>query len=891
MKRKSLFNPTGVAVGNTAERLPKLSGVRNGLKGIESLLIAPQNQANLNVDPDKPITPATGYASGVIDRLMTNRMDADNIAQLLPDLELAKQILVSSIISPNDMISCELGYHLNGDELGELGGKMLKTVQEYFDDDYKIRDYLTTMLERALFDSGSYPILIIPESSLDDAINSNARLSSEALQEDIDLKTGHMKNYGILGASNPTANTKTKSTLSHLGVNLTAESLSSYIQEVNAAPANVNDVLKLTITDNPNALKLPLVWQKNAQRRVDDIYGMKMLSVESIVADHTQTDNGKANSTTKHKTSTAYQQRQFKHMPVLQLKTLSELDKPTNGHPLVLHLPSESVIPVHLPSDPEHHIGYFIATDRSGNPVSLTQSDDLYGDLAARNSTFANIASQLASTARRGQEGFTGKVHNAEEMVRMYTEVVEKELNASLANGVYGENAKVATPSHIYEIMFSRLCAGLNTQLVYAPASLMTYLAFEYNRDGTGKSLIEKTKIISTLRALLTFSSTMGAVGNSISHKTLNIQLDPDDPNPAQTVEQMIDAYTRVRLTSFPIAASSPSDIITYLQNAGIDIAVSGNAAYPETKMSVDERTSNYVKPDTDLAEDFQKKHHMSFGLSPEAVDQSVGANFAVSVVSSNILHAKRAMLSQDILCEAIGDHIRKFTTNSSVLMDRLVKLVTDNRALTAKGGVSDKYSDIDLVMHFINNVNVSLPRPDLKQLDMQTEAFATYSKALDEVLPAFINTEMFVDANLGNATQGVDIVTKVWKSYLQRKWLKSNNIMPEVFDLQDFGEGDAGFNMLEEHNQYLQTIKKTITDYVVAAAKSVAVTNERIEKAGQTDGGGDFDSGSTDTSDTGGDTDDDLGLGDGFGDPTDDGEGGGDGDPESTDDEDPFKF
>ena len=96
----------------------------------------------------------------------------DDILTLFPDVELAIQILTSSILAPNDMINIALQYNPPSISLpSDIKQTLLDTIKQYMDDNYDMTSKLSTILREAMFTKGAYIEAIIPEASLDDIIN------------------------------------------------------------------------------------------------------------------------------------------------------------------------------------------------------------------------------------------------------------------------------------------------------------------------------------------------------------------------------------------------------------------------------------------------------------------------------------------------------------------------------------------------------------------------------------------------------------------------------------------------------------------------------------------------------------------------------------------------
>lgn len=152
--------------------------------------------------------------------------------------------------------------------------------------------------------------------------------------------------------------------------------------------------------------------------------------------------------------------------------------------------------------------------DKHGNPVRASSTQDFYADLSYNTGAIRDMSSQLLAQTRRASEGrkqnSSDEIALLDEAMQMYTDVVSS-LLSRLQNGVYGENVKVSRPTEIYRMMFARACSRMMTQLVFIPQSLMTYIAFDYNSYGVGKSLLESTKILGSIRAMLLFANTVAA--------------------------------------------------------------------------------------------------------------------------------------------------------------------------------------------------------------------------------------------------------------------------------------------------------------------------------------------------------------------------------------------
>jgi hypothetical protein len=305
-------------------------------------------------------------------------------------------------------------------------------------------------------------------------------------------------------------------------------------------------------------------------------------------------------------------------------------------------------------------------------------------------------------------------------------------------------------------------------------------------------------------------------------------------------------------------------DIVNFLQNAGVDLHVTGSPAYPETRMEVEDRQRSVAKPDTDLEDNLKKQFLMSLGLSPETVDNGYNVEFAASIVTSNLLLTKRVMLYQDLFTELLGEFIRKYVFNSGNLLDKLRKAIEANRKLIEVAD-GEEAPDTETILHeFVNAIAVSLPRPDSITIERQMEAYDKYVEALEKCLEAYFSSDFLDGTAMGDQQESVDVVKAAILAHFKRKWMRENNMMPELAELATFTEEDHPMiDLLTEHTQHIDAIGASIQGYMVKVAEAQEERN-KLTEAVEADkhievGGGGGDYGSSDDDSSG----DDDGMGD----------------------------
>lgn len=871
----------------------------NILDAIRSKLVEDPNQKKYNSrDEENTLSPDQGYIDAITNDTTLTISQSRGLLDALPDLELSKQIIVSSILSPNDMISTELIYGCSTQVFGDVTQSLVAVIKDYFDDVYKIKKQLPDIVGKAIFTDGSYPIAIFPETAIDAAINSNLKISRESITAlDIDIN----QPLWILG--NPTAAETKGSTNSLMASFESAYSVSSRVDKFDKNV--VHDQLHLTVSDNPSVMRVPSMLRRIRRRSIVGKYDRSSYSAEYYANKYTKDlDKQKdKNLDIDH----IYPNRISKNVNIIDMSAIAG-DERNVGHPVVFT--PQIVIPVFEPGQPSAHVGYFIPLDETGNPLSMAGHEDQFmelqnlargnsGQTTSTNNDYSNYGNVNSILSPDKDKSPT----NPAEAAKLYGSIIEKELVERLKNGDYNEKHTIAKATSVYRMMFTRACQALGTQLLYVPAEYLTYFAYDYHENGTGRSLLEKTKSIASMRMINIMANSMAAIKGAINHRDVDIILDAEDPDPIKSIEQHMHEFTRATQSEFPIGKLSYSDITDSLQKAGVSVSVSGHPGVPETKMTVNNSQNSYGQTDSELDDKLARQNIMGLGIPPDSVNSATEMEFDKNVVTYNNLSNKINSVRQETTCLHLTDFIQKYTRNSTPLITKLSELIKINREKINTGADVSKIPDDDLAMLFINYIEITLPEADTSKTAAELEAFTEYSNALDAFLDAFISDEMMAPEIMGEEVgSAVRAMRPIIKAHFLRRYLSNKNIAPELFSLVATGDMENEyFDILEQHEDYIESVmpafKRFIirtmqmgnrTDGVVGAAKSILdqIKEARAEALGGEAEGYVDNSGGDDTDGDGDDNEDNDDLsGDG------DGEGGDGEDGEEGDFSDDFDF
>lgn len=824
----------------------------------------------------------------ISDLTKSRSKDNENITQLFPDIELAIQILTSSILSPKDMVKNDLIYKVKDNILPpELSLKLNTIVSSNFENYYGIRDELQDILRHTLFETGSFIKTVIPESIVDEIINGNVGVSVESLSEIFTEKkiagknTSSIKSLGILGNSGDRV-TSVLGLESFFNKSTPTEIDNKIYVKNNSVSVAIEG---LEVTDNYLTLKLPKVIEADRKARLKDIIKSSKGKVSSDLKPSEEAYDGDKLNVTQI-SNVMYKGKPGGSQTFLTIPGKGNAKRKSVGRPLVMRLPSEAVIPVYIPGDESKHIGYFVLVDMDGNPVSRhtndTSNQGLQG-LMSNQKDNSSLSSLLITKAKNNLAN-NDAVPTLDNITKVYTSIVENDLMERLRNGIYGNGAAIANNEEIYRIMLSRSLSSKYTRLIYLPAELTTYFAFKYFSNGIGKSYLDEIKVLTSIRGILLFAKVMAMVKSSISLTHVGVTLDPMDPDPDKTMEIARHEAAKMRQAYFPLGINNSADLVDWIQRAGIEMSFEGHPGIPSTKFDFETKNLQHIVPDSDLDELLRKQTYMSFGLSPETIDAGLSnPEFATTVISNNILLSKRIIQLQIPFTRQLTDWCCKLMSNDEIAKQEMRAVIEENIAAVEKiltdeekqEYVSDKSKFIDdIIERYLENLSIELPRPDITTIQTQSAAFSDYNDALDKVLDSWISTEFMTSDIAGNISSNIDAIKAVVKAYYIRKWMADNGYMPELNDIVTADdEGKPTLDIYGVNQAHVEGLVRSLTKFMVNMKPSIDASNKDLENNGVGDeGGSGFDTGSSDSTDntdegsdgfTGTEFDADTGFGD----------------------------
>lgn len=775
-----------------------------------------------------------GYIQPEHQRSVQLVQDAERAKALIPEIAQAEKILVSSILSPNDLQEADPIYEI--ENMPDIPESVVNEICEYlkdrFTNEYGLGEKMEHWTKEALFRSGAAVMLTLPEATLTKLISSvkssrEYKAGNESLEyyfsdqnyKDI-LNTKiytknktSQENYfqkGNLRITKNTSNTSAEDVISKFkdryNSELRAGIESIVFGEVDTTNPHYSKVYK-DMSNSLEAMTATIVTKIEEGDVIKISENPEVLRFGKAVRNYQKTKLGKdfdklwldSNKHIGIGKVTGIDQEQI-------LDMTNYIDEDDNKSlPFNIEIPAEAVIPVCIPGQKAEKLGYFVLVDSHGQPIRASQYLTSGGGCSVSSRLANAYASMYGQVPTPGgiksplmtYMGRPGASLNPSDdaMNHVFNYILDNVLRRKLKDVGLNEITFDKYES-IATCMFYRMLENKETSLVFVPETLITYVAFDYRDNGCGKSLLEDISFVLSLIATLLVTNMMAQMKNAIAKQEISVSFDEDETNQDQVIEQIRNTAILKNQLNFTY---DPANIVTAVTDQAISIKAVKHPNAPGFDIERTYTTDQMPQADTDLLEKLQSWLTNAFGIPHSVFNQLDDAEFSRSVATSNLFFSQLIRSYQKKLSGFTTDFVRLNLKYSPTMQQGLAKIINNHidgkksNNLTTPindGGKDIKANKLDVnktLAEVINHITVSLAAPNIAPNKAQYEVVQEFSSILDSIVNNLYPTEIVHNEDT-EASNGLTILKGFLRSSMTKELLQHMGLNTGL-DLQELDD------------------------------------------------------------------------------------------------------
>lgn len=663
----------------------------------------------------------------IVEFLSTTKERSQNIIHelkqlktLTPEIDEAKRIYVSSILSPNDLQKNSVKLSVNNLSLPqETINNLNILLNTFFNDKLEFGSKLGDWIGECLYETGAKGIVVLPKYNnkiLMEAVEQSDNYSGIENLSLNNLKDIYSNNISI--ESILKLNTSSDK-LPFIDKDICIEALSelstteefSYIRSqdheviVETISSNLGKFISdrsnyIVISDNPsiltNSKSSKKMVQKKLQKNIDEYFLGEPGRNQTII--------------------------------------LSDEINDEDDFPSLIEFPTGSIIPICVPGSVSEHLGYFILVDEWGNPLDDNIIYDSHFNLTKKTEQALYGNQRIINSLSVEQKNKTVET--------VFNLTIKKLINTKLEDiGIVANNNDIKQYNAITNCIFQKLLKKQKIGLIFVPESLMTYYRFDHREDGTGKSMIESVKFILSLRATLIIANTMAEIKEAVDNVTIEVEFDEKDTNIEQSLDMVRKLYTDKQTLQFRY---DPNNIARSLTNNSLKLIPKGVPGLPNSlSTTVDSRPRTVPKTSTELLDKFTEMGRPGFGVPPSALNQLNETEFSRSIVTQNLFFANVVRERQTVLKKFNNKLVRNYLKYSKELQKQ-IKEILNSVANDDKQKDKNLINNDDITVEsIINSVQVTLPSPNVSVSKAQYEEIQQYIGMIDTILNTLFTDEL----------------------------------------------------------------------------------------------------------------------------------------------------
>lgn len=670
------------------------------------------------------------------EKLVAAVADAERLQALDPNIKAAENIIVSSIISPNDLQSADPAIVINSPSLPQdTKDSISKVLSDYYCNEYGLGEKMTHWIRESLFRSGASVTLTLPEATLTSLIKAydpdNLLLKNRGVEslDYNDKKSGKLlddlyttdlldklRTNSIYTEDN--SHTKLFSYEALYGEPIkesTTNKISIPVKRTSDRYNYFNERTKSIALEAFNRVK-----ETNPLRNYLDNYDINedngkltkefLTGTEKLVVKFTNdvvdsdvlsiSDNPellRAGKIVQAKQSNKFNnklQAIFKNMDdrdkndyLLNYETILDLLPHMTGMkdqktaPFTIQIPTEAVIPICVPGSKSDHLGYFILVDSFGQPIEASRY--------VVNSNGCTISSRISAayTAMYGQMPTESGIRSPGYGYNTnFTQNVDDFRKASL-NKVFNYVLDEMLHRKLTDIGLTDVSVGMYNNV----ATCMLYRLFEKKKT----SLVFVPKKYITYVA---FDHHSDGTGKSKIEDLEFIESLKVVFLVANTMATMKNATPVKKVVlNLDEKQTNPLQTITALRNAIVqkeklsistypsviseqmiqqNLSIEAHAPDSQMSMTIEDTHREIPKADTEFLQELDTRSMIALDVPPSALSESTEVQFAKSLATTNLFFAKKMRTYQVVLEKFASEHIQTHASLTSFIVNKIAYLL-----------------------------------------------------------------------------------------------------------------------------------------------------------------------------------------------------------------------
>lgn len=894
---RSLFGLDGTKNGDPDKSIDSIRSMQrftaSEISAYSNALYVTPEYRNPNLQGSEIIS----YLNPIHKTVGDKRLSVEKMRQAAPEIEQSRILVSSSILSPNDLQEGEFIFSfenipaINND--ANLSEEVAEVFNQFFNEELQLGIKSYDWIGEIQYGGGSKPVLILPIATQLDLRYRDGNDIKKDLKEDAEIYPFHG------GNTNTSKNT-----------NAGMESFDNYLKKFSSdddflysgeagkrltwkaaleGTTASDELAELVPSMESFGVRVPTPFKdKNAPVMIDDSeYNLGYVrGLESMIVNlRTRLEEGDLIKLTENpeiiRFNTDYKLKSKSQLTDALLKKYDQnkehviireelVDLKTNpekfkhqGHPTLIELPPESVIPICIPGAPDQHLGYFVMIDQYGQPLTIEnsgmmdKSKDCDGCNGAGNINSAYEA--LFGTGCCAQYGLRspGSVQAAGNMI--FNHMLDKYLKSRMKGIFNRADLSIGRFSAVATTLFYRLLARKETMIVFVPPELLHYFAFSYDQhSGVGISKLNDISFLLSMRLHYVIANIIALANDAVQQRVINVSVDEKAAN----LEGLLDAVRNIFAAKQKLNNTiDPSEIVRNVYSNSVALVPKNVPGLGEFSVEPTTQSTQSIRADNDLLEQLNNLLVSHLDVPPSALNQLAEPEYAKSLVTYNLFFAKKIARYQRIWCHQIEEFIRDYATFSIPFQKALAKRLAGNlKARSTPAGKISKgtpvqtaknkqaglhqeklpskvekmladnpniYSESNadkLVQAIIAGVTVKLPTPNIVVDNAQFEQIRNYVSNLNELADNFFPSDM-INSDDQEAQNGMNIHKAIWKRKQLGEFISQkvgSFTMAKVPDEEEIN--------IPEYLDLIQIYQNT--------AKAVLQQHEAITTVGDVEGG-----------------------------------------------------